>query len=411
MTDASDARGQPAWSSEVLDFLTVRTQGMFRNITPKSAPDLAAHLLRTDWNALLVANILSSPAFESDIEQVTWLAPRELRRAQSSSRAQITHGLVRGRVLSRRTLVERLRRQDPTLWVADPRRHVFQTTSNGALAGFLDYILRVGSRLIELTDRGLPLMRGVAAVNRLLHTWPLAEVQPAPDWSAVSLPLDLMKVPTYALTWRWAMTFSAARRRRDSGNLSSAVAGWLAEESNDRLFELYALSRCVSALYASQAWHYMDISLSDLSVTARCDDGTVTILVDQTPRHQGRYNWLLDRYDGIDGRGRRPDLQLITTRPHATRTTFIEAKETAPNDVYGRDSVVKVLGYIKDYEELWSGESASYPRAVLLYSHTLRPKLPLAERLGDEILLSSPATFDEDLAGVIATHFALLTDH
>jgi hypothetical protein len=282
----------------------------------------------------------------------------------------------------------------------------FQTRSNGALVGFLDHVLRVASRPGGLPDRRLPLSAGVTAVSRLLHTWPLNEVQADPAWSTVPLPADLAKVPTYAMLWRWAAALSAARRRRDSRSLRSALAGWLAEETNERLFELYALGRSVSVLHDAAAWESMKVALSDLSVVAQGPAGRTTVLVDQTPRHQGQYNWLLGRYEGIDGRGRRPDLQLVTRTPAATRTTFVEAKDTDPNDNYGRDSVVKVLGYLKDYEEVWSGEPVTYPRAVLLYSRGVRSKIPLAGRLRDEVLLSSPATFDGDLAAVLAAHLA-----
>jgi hypothetical protein len=395
-----------AWSSEVLDFLTVRTRAIFADITPQSAPKLAALLLKTDWEAILVGNLLSSPAFVYDIEEITWRAPRELRRTQTSNRSRITHGLVRGRVQSRRTLIERIRRQDPTLWVIDPRQHVFQTASNGALVGFLDHILRVAPHLTGSSGRGLPVSRGIAAVDRLIRTWPLNEVQPDPAWASVPLPPDLLKVPTYALAWRWATRLSRARHRRDTEDLRPALAGWLAEETDERLFELYALSRSVAVLHDCSVWEGMTISLSDLSVIAWGAEAHTTILIDQTPRHAGQYNWLLSRYDGIDGRGRRPDLQLITNTSSVTRTTFVEAKETYPNGTYGRDSLVKVLGYLKDYQQLWAGEPVTYPRAVLLYSEALRPKIPLADRLHDEVLLSSPATFDDDLAGVLGAHLA-----
>ena len=306
--------------------------------------------------------------------------------------------------MSRRTLLERIRRQDPTLWVVDPRRHIFQTRPNGALTGFLDHIRRIGSRLEGLGVRRFPVSRGLSAVERLLRTWPINEVNPEVAWPSIPLTTDLMKVPTYALIFRWARALSSARRRRAAGDLRSILAGWLAEETSDRLFELYALSRSLTALHNSRDWESMVVSPSDMSFVAKGDGVQVTILVDQSPHYLGRYNWLLSRYEGIDGRGRRPDIQLVTRTQAETRTTFIEAKETDPNDRYGRDSVVKVLGYLKDYEDVWSGEAVTYPRAVLLYSHSLRPRVPLGERIQDEVMLSSPATFDDDLAAILNAH-------
>ena len=99
MTPVTDQTvGQrPEWVNDVLDFLTVRTSAIFDDINPQSAPSLAAFLLRTEWEALLVSNILSSPAFLKDVEEVTRRAPRELRRVQTSTRPVITHGLVHGR--------------------------------------------------------------------------------------------------------------------------------------------------------------------------------------------------------------------------------------------------------------------------------------------------------------------------
>lgn len=406
MTPVKDqiAGQRPAWTSDVLDFLTVRTSAIFGDITPKSAPSLAAFLLRTEWETLLVSNILSSSVFPKDIEEVTRRAPRELRRVQASARRVSTHGLVRGRLLSRDTLLERIRQQDPTLWVVDPRRHVFQTIPNGALVGFLDHVHRVGSRLEGTAARRLPVSNGLSAIERLLRTWPLNEVKPDVAWPSIPLTADLMKVPTYALVGQWARTLSAARRRRDTDSLRSNLAGWLAEETNDRLFELYALSRTLTALHNYQDWENMTVLPSDLSFVAEGNGVRTTVLVDQSPGYLGRYNWLLNRYEGIDGRGRRPDLQLITTTHVGVRTTFIEAKETDPNDTYGRDSVVKVLGYLKDYEDIWPGEPVTYPRAVLLFSHPVRPRVPLTERVRDEVLLSSPVTFDDDLAAILSAH-------
>ena len=397
---------RPEWSSEVLDFLAVRTQALFSDIRPQHVPSLSALLLGTDWESLLVANLLSSPNFVHDIEQTIWRIPRELRRVQTSNRLQVTHGRIRGRILSRRTLVERVRQRDPTLWVVDPRRHVFQTIPNGAMAGFVSYLARVGSRLSASSDRAWAVAEGLAAIDRLRHTWPLNEVRPDHAWSSIPLTSDLLKVPAYATVWRWSSALSSARRRRDAENLRSALRGWLSEETNERLFELYAVSRTVSVLHNHRTWESMTISLADLAVVAEAPGVKVTVLLDQTPLHQGRYSWLLSRYEGIDGRGRRPDLQLVTNTTSATRTTFIEAKNTDPNDSYGRDSVVKVLGYLKDYEDVWLDEPVTYPRAILLYSQPVRPRVPLVDRLQDEVLLSSPASFDADLAAVVEAHLA-----
>jgi hypothetical protein len=396
--------GSPAgWKAEVLDFLTVRCQGLFSHFEAQSLPRLAATLARRDWESLVIRNVLVSPRFARELHHASLLVNRELRRRRQTGRTVIARGRLRGAILPRRTLTERVRRQDSTLWVTDPRRHVFQTPENAAIVGFLQHLRVTGLRHAGATE--LP---GIAAIDNLLRMRPFHDVVPDPAWASVRFGPDLLKSPLYNCLWQWICNVRDSRRGRDSTQLQAHIEGWLREEDEDRLFELYALSRVVTRLHG-RGWATFEVSLSRREVLASREDLVVTLLIDQSPAIQGSYAWVLSRYKGIDGRGRRPDLQLISSSSVATRTSFIEVKNTEPNEAYGRDSVVKVLGYLKDYAAIWADEPVTYPRAALLYPGGLTIRPSATSRETDEVLLTSAQFFDADVDLLLDAHLGTVS--
>jgi hypothetical protein len=252
------------------------------------------------------------------------------------------------------------------------------------------------------------LVTAVSSLDKLLRSWPLRDISPSVDWTAHNIPpLLLAKVPTYRLIWRWALALRHSRATRDAAALRETLLnGWLFDEDEDRLFELFAFSRVIVALYEARAWSSLRLDRSPTGVVAQAADLSVTVLLDQSPSTKGSYEWLLSRYKGIDGRGRRPDIQIITRSGDDSGVTFIEVKNTDPHSRYGRDSVVKVLGYLKDYELLWRSSSVR-PRALLLYPHGLEPLFRLEARADDEVLLSTASTLDADVRMVLKKHLSL----
>lgn len=388
--------------NEVLDFFTWRSESMFDDWTPQSSQLLAAALSGRDWEELLVENLINSPAFASDIVEARRRAPRELERRRIPAAPQVTRGRLRGRPLLRRSLIERVRRQDSTVWVVDRRPHVFQTDHNAALVGFLQYICTRAEKAVEQSPFSA---RVTTDLEALLKTYPLRGVRGDPQWASQELPPTLLaKSPVYRIIWRWAQYIRRSRDSRDASALRIALTGWLRDLNEDRLFELFAFSRIVIALHGSRSWSSFRFQRSPANVVASDTGLSTMVILDRTPLVSGHYAWLLSRYSGIDGRGRRPDIQLVTSVGDERRTTFVEVKNTEPNTQYGRDSVVKVLGYLKDYDDLWPPEAPPYPHAMLLYPSGLFALSPIESRSTDEVILSTAQTLDNDIVCVIDRH-------
>jgi hypothetical protein len=202
---------------------------------------------------------------------------------------------------------------------------------------------------------------------------------------------------------------------RDAGAIRDTVMkGWLRSVDDERILELFALSQAIRVLHSSRQWDQFDLdfgkggSLGSLIVSARNSTIASTIRFDVSPDEPGNYKWVINRYSGIDGRGRRPDLIISTTVGNARRTTFIEVKATKPNSQYGRDSIVKVLGYLKDYETVWKLESEiAYPRCLLLYADNVYPNTSREFRFQeDELVLSDANSFQADLSELFGRHMA-----
>ncbi|HEX8304454.1 MAG TPA: hypothetical protein VF612_06235 [Jatrophihabitans sp.] len=419
MTGADQPAARPLWTAEVLDFLSWRGPAMFGNWSPATVPDLVRMLSARDWEGILVANILASPEFQVMAETAARVIPRELRRDRDHVRV-VSTGRLRGRMEPRETIRTRVRRRDPTLWVASRTVDEWQTQANGAMVGFLAHLFRVSTAAADSASlTASPLVRrGISQIERLLRTEPLRRVSPDPHWASYEItPWLAAESWLYRTLWSWAAEFRQARAARDSTAVRQALlGGWIASESDDRLFELFALSIVARGLFQREDWHRYELVSSadfshDAAILAVSDSYQVEVSFDRKPPVAGRYGELLAGYAGVDGRGRRPDLQISTRRDGAACTTLVEVKATEPNSVYGRDSIVKVFGYLKDFEELWPATMEHrYPKALLLYSGEVGAITSLEERVRvDELLLCSPATFAAEVSAILDAHMATLS--
>lgn len=400
------------WTKEILDFLCWRSRAIFTDWNPTTAPALASILAKREWEWILVSNIVLAPQFGTDLNYAAIHSSREVERARLPPIPRVVHGRLRGRPLYRPTVKERIRRADPTVWVIDPRIRAFQTEPNSAIVGFLTHLRRVvlsAPWLFERLDRRVADV--VGSIGDLLDRWPLRDVIGDPEWFKIDIPQSIRaKVPFYGRLWRWAAALRDSRRSRDASIMRQALMqGWLAEEDEDRLFELFGLSRVISIMHGSAPWSRFVKLENRLEFEASLMGISSKVLVDKTPAVHGAYHWLLARYDGIDGSGLRPDLQIVTKFAEGVRTTFVEMKNTSPQSRYGRESVVKALGYLKDYAKLWSGDDeVMYPRAVVVFSGEISPRVPLLSRLDDEVMLASPSTLDDDVKGIVERHLQSL---
>jgi hypothetical protein len=181
----------------------------------------------------------------------------------------------------------------------------------------------------------------------------------------------------------------------------------LTAEDDDQLYELYVLGRVVEIVHSLGPWDEFHVTApvfgSTTVIEAAVADRAIAVTFDRAPRTMGIYQRLLARYEGLSGATRRPDLQITATTPTGSYTTFVEVKATDPTTTYGRDSIYKVLGYLKDYSGLWQDELLiRYPRIVLTFATGVKSEVPLSDRVAaDEVLLTSHADVDRDLRALI----------
>ncbi len=371
---------------------------------------LTQALSGADWQAVMGAQFLASEQVAQDLLKAHRLAPREMEQDHQRVR-QVSRGHLRGKPDMRRTIRLRHRRQDETLWVVDRSVKRWQTEDNAAIAGFLAHLLSVSS------DSGAPRASGwrlrVARTNelieRLLRAEPLRHVSPSPHWTGHEVPPTLIsRSPFYRILWSYARAWREGLWNRDAKSLKQRLGGWLLAEDDDRLFELFVLSRLVEVVHGFGPWQEFSIRPSvvnsDVMIIARQAETTISVRYDRAPQAEGAYRWLFGRYEGLNAAMRRPDIQISVNRGgEARRTCLVEVKATNPASRYGRDSVYKVLGYLKDYDTLWEEEHETrYPRAVVVFATGVTPTVSLEDRVAnDEVLVSSDSLIGDDLVAVI----------
>lgn len=407
-----------AWAAEILDFLSWRGKVLFdAQWSPSTVPELTQAIGDQSWEQLVVLNLVSSPNFVEGLRELHRLAPREAEQDRHKL-ISVTRGRIHGRILARRTLVTRTRMGDPTIWVTHNTSKEWQTEANQAVVSFLTYLSNVSKHGMK----GAPAVQesvstnGINSIEALLRAEPLRHVNPGHYWASILIPPQLRaKSRFYRLMSEWMDLVRGALASRDSVDIrNTLMQGWLRAEDDERLLELFALSVAIRTLREIKNWSNFSLdfgrrgSLGSMTVTARDTDATTRISFDRSPETGGNYAWILARYSGIDGRGRRPDLTIETTTHQARRTTFIEVKATEPNSQYGRDSIVKVLGYLKDFENTWDHENEiDYPRCVLLYAKGISSHYDRSVRFReDELALSDTDSFRDDLKELLARHIS-----
>jgi hypothetical protein len=102
----------------------------------------------------------------------------------------------------------------------------------------------------------------------------------------------------------------------------------------------------------------------------KSNDCTAEVYFDQAPssafRCRSEYLDTISAYTGITGQERRPDIMIKFSFESNQRILILEAKETS-DPSYMRDSVYKVLAYLKDFSKIWLEHSSQSPKAILMF--------------------------------------------
>lgn len=165
--------------------------------------------------------------------------------------------------------------------------------------------------------------------------------------------------------------------------------GWLAPVSSDDLFELYALILVMQAVEGGlgfgepQAYGLIQRGRAAVATYRRADGVKAEIFFDQVPSGifpgcGSEYLQLVGSHDGVVGAERRPDITVRFSAGAAERRVLVEVKETE-DPAYIRDSVYKVLGYLRDFAGIWAGIPGQLPKGILVFPTNVAPKGDAAE--------------------------------
>lgn len=170
--------------------------------------------------------------------------------------------------------------------------------------------------------------------------------------------------------------------------------GWLSPVSSDDLFELYALILVIQAVETGLGFgppvSYGLIQRGRSAVASFHDAARglkAELYFDQVPsgifKSTSEYMQIVKTYKGISAQERRPDMLIRFSSPLGERRALIEIKETE-DPAYIRDSIYKVLGYLRDFSSIWDNVPDQQPKALLLFPSGITP----TDRITDIAIVS-----------------------
>jgi hypothetical protein len=189
----------------------------------------------------------------------------------------------------------------------------------------------------------------------------------------------------------------AFRERKWSFILTLLQGNWLEPISDDNLFELYTLVLVLDVLATECGFgepeRYGLIRRDREAVaTFRRGDVRADVYFNQSPvtftNIKSEYTTILKDYPDLPGSARRPDITVrFSFADGSCQYLLLEVKKSE-DERYGRDSVYKVLGYLRDFRELWDGVVLQFPKAILVFPHNITRRHNADERNRDLVFVS-----------------------
>lgn len=176
--------------------------------------------------------------------------------------------------------------------------------------------------------------------------------------------------------------------------------GWLAPVASEDLFELYALILVMQSIEADlgfgepKSYGLIQRGRSAVATYRRADGAKAEVFFDQVPSGifkgcGSEYLQLVGGHEGVVGSERRPDITVRFTAGGAERRVLVEVKETE-DPAYIRDSVYKVMGYLRDFAGIWADLPEQLPKAIVVFPTGVAPKgaasnivMVSSDRVGD----------------------------
>jgi hypothetical protein len=399
------------WQNETLEFFTVRGPKVATDWAPRTAKDLASAIAGADWELLVALNAISAPATSEYLRGLPRLIQRELV-ADWSRQKVVTLGRVKGQIDVRATGVARAQLGSPAAVAYRKLERIWDTDENRALAGFLMHAERTTRRALQRVGTRAAwqsvLIGNLRQIRTALLTAPLRFVGGDVAWAVyVRRPSERRRSRLYSEFYRLASLWAETREASTGEALRKALGGWLVPATDDGLFETHVASIVVQALYDARAWESFELApvgFSGRLVKARYGSLTATVSFDSSPSRAlgraipGDYRWIYETYDGLDLAARRPDVTLHVSAGGDEAVVLFEAKATDANSPYGRDSIYKGLGYLKDFEDMWGPEN---PRVVLVFASGVESAQPVSKRLSRDLFLTADPSLASDAIAVI----------
>ncbi len=294
-------------------------------------------------------------------------------------------------------------RQDPSFLVARATNRTFATPENE----LLKFVLRSTT---ELFDFALGRLSAGAMHSKLTHLRECARAlgkhQYLRNLPSPLAPTQLMKVRARRnRDRRYGYAAKLAAQLEEifviatwSSALRLIESGYLAPVSDDDLFELFVLVQLLDVLetrlgFGQPVFRGPIVGGRDAIATFEhpADGSSVEVYFDQSPsgfaQCESEYMRVVKGY-GIGSTPRRPDISLRHTSAGITTTLFLEMKMSSDLG-YGRSSVYKGLGYLRDFEPLWKVGADTRPKIAIVFPSIRSPLSALDEAKEDVWLLSA----------------------
>ncbi|MQB35422.1 hypothetical protein DXT97_01110 [Agrobacterium tumefaciens] len=348
---------------------------------------------------------LSQPEVETFLFNDLPALLRNLGHGSRSSPPSI-QPTFKGKVLWQETILGRLSGTVPRgRYVVAPIEKSADIPENQLLRLFLERVVVTSSEMMRRGNGSLPQRFGRirdAALKALSNSY-LQGVSAESRISARMLNTAIRhRDRRYARLAHLTRDFDAAVTRGKWGQILDLLRkGWLAPVSSDDLFELYALIIVMQLVERDMgfgppaAYGLIQRGRSAVATFAHPEcDIAAELFFDQVPSgiFGGRSEYLdvISAHEGIGGQERRPDIIIRFSTPFAERRLFMEVKETEDR-VYMRDSVYKVLGYLRDFAGIWDDLTNQKPKAILFFPTGVHPHLAVE---ADMMIISSDRPAD-----------------
>jgi hypothetical protein len=347
---------------------------------------------------------LSQPEVEDFIFNDLTVLLRALGHGSRSS-PPIVEPTFKGRVLWQETVLGRLSGAVPRgRYLVQHVEKSADIPENRLLKLFLTRIVNISAEMARRGTGSLPLRFATirdAATKALSNTY-LQGVELEHKLGARMLNTALRhRDHRYSRLAYLAKDFDAALVRGKWAQIVELLhKGWLSPVSSDDLFELYVLILVMQALETEMGFgapiSYGLIQRGRSAVATFFDSArnmTAELYFDQVPsgifKTASEYLKIVGAHKGVTAQERRPDILVKFTTPYGERRVLIEVKETE-DYAYMRDSIYKVLAYLRDFASLWEGLVHQKPKAILVFPVGIKPDGPIS----DVALVSADRTTD-----------------